>query len=88
MYMKIQFSHIIWKAIYAIWAQQRWHRSACASMQFDQRLCYSLPRLFNIASFYIRYFNPLASLCIWAGQFEFCLIEKPKDRLTHDKAHL
>ena len=36
-------SHIMRKIVYAIREQQR-RRSACASTQFDQHLCCSLPR--------------------------------------------
>ena len=35
-------SHVMRKPVYAIWEQQR-HRSACTSVQSDQRLCFSLP---------------------------------------------
>ena len=42
-------------------------RSACG----DQRLCCSLPRWFKFCSFYMQNLKPLASLCSWAGRFEF-----------------
>ena len=63
-----KLSHVKWKPVYAICEQQR-RRSACASAQSDQRLCFSLPRKYNISSFYIRNLKPLASLCGWAGQW-------------------
>ena len=35
---------------------------------------FSLPRQYNISSFYIRNFKPYASLCSWAGRFESYLV--------------
>ena len=51
-------SHVMRKPVYAICKQQRC-RSACASAQSDQRLCCSLPRRYNISSFYIQNFKIL-----------------------------
>ena len=45
-------SHVMRKPVFAICVQQR-RRSACASAQSDQRLCYSLPRKYNTSSFFI-----------------------------------
>ena len=56
------------KPVYAICEQQRC-RSACASVQSDQRLCCSLPRSYNTSCLYIPDFKTLASLCSWAGWF-------------------
>ena len=42
----IQMSHVMTKPVFAVCEQQR-HRSACASAQSDQRLCYSLYRYYN-----------------------------------------
>ena len=30
----------------------------------------------------------LASLCSWAGQFEYYLIANPEDRFSRDEAHI
>ena len=80
-------SHVMRKPVYAICEQQR-RRSACASAQSDQRLCYSLPRWYNTFSFYIQNFKPLASLCSWAGRFESYLVANPEDRFSHDVARM
>ena len=68
----VKFSHGMRKSVYNICEQQR-RRSACASAQSDQHLCCSLPS-FNISSFYIWNFKPLASLCSWTGRFESYLV--------------
>ena len=75
------------KPVYAIGEQQR-RRSACASAQSDQHLCYSLPRWNNSSSFYIRNFKHLASLFSGAGRFEFHLVENPEDRFSRDEAQI
>ena len=87
---KIQISpisHIVRKPVYAICEQQR-HRSACTSTQSDQRLCCSLPRLYNSSSFYIQNFKPLpiASFCGCTGWFESYLAGNPEDRFSRDVA--
>ena len=64
-----KMSHIIRKPVYAICEQQR-RRSACVSAQYDQHISCSLPRKYNISSFYIGNFI-LASFCSWADRFEF-----------------
>ena len=56
------------KMCHVICEQQRC-RSACASAQSDQRLCYSLVRQYNISRFYSRNFKTLASFCGCAGRF-------------------
>ena len=58
---------------YVICEQQR-RRSACASAQSDQRLCFSLFRWSNISRFYSRNLNTLASFCGCAGRFVFGLV--------------
>ena len=63
-------SHVMIKPVFAICEQQR-RRSACASAQPDQRLCYSLLRWYNTYIFYIRNFKPLHSFCGCTGRFEY-----------------
>ena len=75
------------KPVFAKCEQQR-HRSACSSVQSDQHLCNSLPREYNISFFYIRNFNPLASLCGCEGLFESYLVANPEDRFSGDEAQL
>ena len=58
---------------YAICKQQR-RRSACASTQSDQRLCYLLPKQNDTSSLYIRNFKILAGLCSWTVQHVSCLV--------------
>ena len=67
------------KPVYATCEQQR-RRSACTSAQSDQHLCCSLPRYYNISSFYIRNFKTLATFCSWPGWFESYLVANPEDR--------
>ena len=74
------------KPVYVICEQQK-RRSACASVQSDQRLCFSLPRSYNSSRFYIRNFKSLASFCSCAGRYESTLFANPKDRFSRDKAH-
>ena len=78
-------SHVLRKPVSAIWEQQR-SRSACASMQSDQRLCCSLLRQYNIHTCYIQNFKTLASFCSWAGWFVSYPVRNPKDRFSHDEA--
>ena len=56
---------------YVICEQQR-RRSACASVQSDQRRCCSL--LYNISRFYSRNFKTLASFCGCADRFVYGLV--------------
>ena len=77
-------SHVMKNPVFVICEQQR-HRSACASAQSDQRLCYSLPRQYNISFFYIKNFKPLVSLCGCAGWFESNLVVH---RFSRDKAQI
>ena len=71
------------KPVLAICEQQR-----CRSAQSDQHLSRSLPRWYNISSFYIRNFKPLASLYSWEGRFESTLVGNPEDRFSRDKAQI
>ena len=75
------------KPVYAICEQHRC-RSACAFAQSDRHLCCSLPRQYNISSFYIQNFKPLASFCGCAGRFESYLVANPENRFSRDKAHI
>ena len=63
-------------------------RSACASAQSDQRLCYSLLRQYNTSSFFIRNFKPVVSFCGCAGRFVSDLVTNPEDRFSRGEAHM
>ena len=77
-------SHVTRKPVYATCEQQR-HRSACASAQFDQHLCCSLPGLFNTSTCYSQNFKTLTSLCSRAGRFESYLVRR---QVSRDVAHI
>ena len=79
-------SHVMRKPVFDICERQR-HRSACASAQSDQHLCYLL-LTYNICSFYMQKLKTLASLCCWAGRWESYLVGNPEDRFSHDVAHI
>ena len=74
------------KTCYAICEQQR-RRSAYASVQSDQRLCFRCLDS-NTSSFYIHNFKPLPSFCGCSGQFESTLVENPEDRFSCDVARI
>ena len=76
-------SHVMRKPVYAICEQQRC-RSACACVQSDQRLCFSLPGKYNISTCYSWNFKTLASFCSWADWFECNLVANPEDRFSRD----
>ena len=80
-------SQVMSSPVSAICEQQR-RRSACASAPSDQHLCCSLPRLYNISSFYICNFMPLDSFWSRAGQFESYLVANPEDSFSRDVAHI
>ena len=80
-------SHVMRKPVFAL-CEQQWPRSACASAQSDQCLCYSLLRWYNICSFYMQNLKPLASRYSWVGQFVSYQIWNPVVRVSHDKAHM
>ena len=76
--MKIDMSQAMRKCVFMSREQQR-RRSACTSVQFDQRLCCSLLRQYNISRFYSRNFKTLASFCrcgVWPGR------KLPKTRIV------
>ena len=73
------------KPVFAICEQQR-RRSACASAQSDQRLCFSLPSWYKSSSFYIQNFKPLPSFCGCESQFESTLVGNLEDRFSCDEA--
>ena len=66
---------------YIICEQQRF-RSAYAFALSNQRLCYSLPRKYNISFAYIRHFKPLTSLCGYAGWLLPYLVANPESCLV------
>ena len=57
--------------------EQPMRRSACASAQSDQSLCYSLPGKKNSYPYYMRNLNFLASLCSLGGWFESFKVANP-----------
>ena len=71
---KIKWARSCENVSYDICEQQRC-RSACASAQSDQHLCYSRPRLYNAYNFYTWNSKTLASRCSWADRFESYLVE-------------
>ena len=85
--MVYNMSRAMRKPFFAICEQQR-RRSACASAQSDQRLCYSLSGYYNSSSFYIQNFKCLPSVCGCAGRFESTLVANPEDRFSRDEAHI
>ena len=56
--------------------------------QSDQHFCCSLPRYYNISSFYIGNFMPLASFFGCTGQFVSYLVENPENRFSRDVAQM
>ena len=69
-FRKCSMSHVMRKPVYG--------RSACASTQSDQHLCWLLHRKYNTSSFYIRNFKLLPSFCGCAGRLESYLSETRK----------
>ena len=59
--------------------EQQRRRSACASVQSDQRLCCSLPRYYNTYTYYSHNFKTPASLCSWADRLMYNLVGNPDD---------
>ena len=68
--------------------EQHRRRPSCASVQFDQRLCYLLIGKYHIQTCYKLKFNSKASLCSWAGRYEFHFFGNPEDRFCCDGAHI
>ena len=58
-----------WENVSYVICEQQRRRSACASVQSNQRLCFSLLRYYSISRFYSRNFKTLASFCGCAGRF-------------------
>ena len=77
-----------WENLFMLYVNNKGEGSACTSVQSDQRLCYSLLRLCNTSSFYIRNFKPLPSICGWTGWFESYLVGNSIDRFSHEEAHM
>ena len=73
------------KPDFAVCEQQR-HRSACASAQTDQHLCFSLSGNYNSSTCNMQKFKILVSLCSWAGCFEPYLVANPEDRFSPEDA--
>ena len=73
--------------LYVICEKQR-RRSACASVQSDQRLYCRLPRQYNTSSCYSQNFKTLASVCLWAGRFVSHLVANPEDRFSCGAAQI
>ena len=65
----LKMGHIMRKLVYATCEQQR-RRSACASTQSDQHLCYPLPGEYNILFLYPKFqassWSPQLSRHVWA----------------------
>ena len=56
--------------------------------QSDQHRCCSLPRQYDISSFYIGNFMTQAIVFSWADRFESYQVENPKDRFSCDEAQM
>ena len=72
---------VSWTVSYVISEQQR-RRSACASAQSDQHLCFAAKIVWDvfllypdISLLYLESFKILASLCSWVGWFESYLVK-------------
>ena len=65
-----------------------WCRTACASGQSNQHICYLLIRKNHISTCYKRNSNILASLCSYADWVESYSVENPKDRFSSNMAHM
>ena len=75
------------KPVFRVCKQQK-RKPACASVQSDQLLCYSLYGKYHIESCYKRSMVFLASLCSWAGCFESHVVKYPVDRFYRIAAHI
>ena len=79
------------KPVSGVYEQQRC-RPACAYLQSDQHLCYSLIGKYHIKSCKEQNFNVLASLCSWTDWLEYDLVLNPRrqvflQRGPHDSAY-
>ena len=63
-------------------------RPTCASLQSDQRLCYSLYEKYSSQACFMQNFNILASLCSWGDWFEPRFVGNPKDRFCRVAAYI
>ena len=54
----------------------------------DQRLCFTLHRYYNLSTFQIRHFKPLAILCDCTARFVSDLVGNPEDRFSHNEAQI
>ena len=73
------------KPVYAICKQQR-HKSACTSLQSDQRLCCSLPGWYNtVATCYI---DEISRPAAEQAGMSLNWSQTPEDRFSRDVAHL
>ena len=90
---KTPTSNYIWasntrKPVFRGCKQQR-RRPACASLQTDQGLCYSLFGKYHILTCCRWNFYFIASLCSWGDWFEssFLFVVNPEDRFCRVAAH-
>ena len=83
---KVEYMGLIMRK--PVLCEQQRCRSACASAQSDQHLCCSLPKKYNICSFYICNFTNLGFFCSWTGWFELYLSQTPQNRFSRDEAHI
>ena len=81
---EFHLSHVMRKPVLAICEQQRC-RSACASAQSDQHLCF---RYLDSIIPILDKSKTLTGLCSWAGRSESYLVADPDDRFSHDEAQL
>ena len=77
-----------WENLSSEVCEQHRRRPACASAQSDQHLCFSLFGKYHIQTSYKRNFNSLASLCSWAGWFEYHFVRNPEDRFSRNEAYI
>ena len=85
--MGLLMSHAMRKPVYALCEQQK-RRSACASAQSDQRLCFrcldimiALLSIADVSSLYLVSAAEQAGLSLTWSQI-------PEDRFSRDEAHL
>ena len=81
----------VW-CMYAVWARAWWNLQKHTSHSMRKPV-YAIceqqrRRWYNISSFCIQNFKPLASLCSWAGWFESYLVANPEYRFSRDVAHM
>ena len=69
-------------------SKQQRRSPACASVQTDQRLYYSLTGKYHILTCYEQKFTILAILCSWGDWFESSFFGSPEDRFSRFVAHI